>query len=175
MKYRSIALGASTLAACLRLLACSNNNVLVPDDLRDAGNNVVKDSGNTASDAGAEDSGALDTGVEAKDAAVRDAGPYVDKFGDAGSGSECEFNRNCAQGLRCECANGACACAAGARGRGVGGVDTCQSGNDCGSSVCNEYADASICSDECASANDCGPRLPKCIQVFGFSSNICSR
>lgn len=114
--------------------------------------------------------GSVDSGMDAK--AVKDAnGP-----GEAGAG--CAFNRDCQLALRCECdeATG-CLCQPGARGTGKNGVDACDSGNHCESSLCIEGPDPgeSICSDECVTKGDCTGKLPRCILISGFPGPICVR
>lgn len=118
------------------------------------------------------------------DAAPTDAAPTDAPAGDAvspsnpdgGAGATCVFNRDCADGLRCECSETAgCACRPGARGTGRTGVTVCTSGNDCASSLCVEGPDArSYCSDECTTAAMCGGMLPRCIEV-SFVGRVCAR
>jgi hypothetical protein len=99
----------------------------------------------------------------------RDAG-----FGDAGAGDVCAFNRDCGEGLRCEC-SGDCVCAPGDRGFGKNGLDTCAGGNDCESSVCVEDSNGGFtCSGECVDDGDCQTSLPFCTDV-AFVGRICIR
>lgn len=106
-----------------------------------------------------------------------DGGDVVVDAGDAGPSSEapCTFNRECPAHERCECADGDCACRIGARGEGRSGVDACQDGNDCESSLCVEDAEGTFtCSGECEDEGDCGPRLPVCADI-AFLGRVCVR
>ncbi len=103
-----------------------------------------------------------------------DAGPGVDANGPGQAGDVCSFNRDCQNGLRCEC-DGECACAVGARGTGQKGVDSCDSGNQCSSALCLEGPDGKfLCSDECVDTGDCPAKLPRCEDV-AFVGRICIR
>lgn len=95
---------------------------------------------------------------------------------DGTAGVVCAFNKDCAQGLRCECTEAdGCACRMGARGTGRNGVTVCTSGNDCASSVCVEGPDGmSYCSDECVDGMGCMGMLPQCTDV-SFVGRICVR
>lgn len=88
---------------------------------------------------------------------------------------ECTFNRDCPADQRCECDESTgCACADGARGTGRNGVDTCETGEDCASSLCVEGAGGVFyCSDECETADDCEDALPQCLDV-AFVGRICA-
>lgn len=118
-------------------------------------------------DAGGDAAGPSDAGLDAR--AKKDAnGPGAE---DAG----CSFNRDCNIALRCECEQGDCRCARGARGAGQVGVDRCDGGNDCESSVCVEGpAGAYYCTDECVTPADCAGALPKCADI-AFVGRICIR
>jgi hypothetical protein len=108
--------------------------------------------------------------------AASDAPPFDSggghSYGTAKANEDCEVNASCAQGLRCECAAGACMCKAGVRGEGFAGIGSCTTGNDCGSSIC---IDDIVCSDFCKTEKDCGPLTPRCIGIAGFSQKICAR
>lgn len=95
---------------------------------------------------------------------------------DGTAGVMCSFNRDCAQGFRCECTEAdGCACRMGVRGTGTNGVTVCTSGNDCASSVCVEGPDGmSYCSDECIDGMGCRGMLPQCTEV-SFVGRICVR
>lgn len=86
----------------------------------------------------------------------------------------CTFNADCPRDQRCSCTDGDCACADGERGTGENGVDTCETGDDCASSLCVEGADDFYCSDACVDASDCGPALPVCEDI-AFLGRICIR
>jgi hypothetical protein len=111
--------------------------------------------------------------------AGKDATPDVvakDANGPGEAGATCSFNRDCNAALRCECdeVNG-CACKPGARGTGQNGIDKCDSGNQCASSLCVEGpAGVYYCSDECASAAECTGALPVCANI-AFVGKICIR
>jgi hypothetical protein len=130
-----------------------------------------------AADAGSQEAGIVDAGGQdaaVADASAQDAG-YPHVYGTAKLNETCEVNASCGRDLRCECTDGACACKTGARGEGRSGVDTCKTGNECGSSICVEPASPpSVCSGYCKTPADCGPKQPRCLSVFGFSQNICS-
>ncbi len=110
--------------------------------------------------------------------AGKDAKPTGRVDGPGEVGAACEFNRDCKAALRCECdLSKGCACATGARGTGKNGVDTCDGGNQCSSSLCIDgpVAGEMVCSDECKDAGDCTGKLPRCLAVAGFSEMICVR
>lgn len=136
---------------------------------------AAMDAGSTA-ETGAGDAASVD-GASSGDAGAGDAGAGDGASNaDGGVGATCAFNRECAQGLRCECSEtDGCACRMGARGTGRNGVTVCTSGNDCASSVCVEGPDGmSYCSDECADAMGCTGMLPRCTDV-SFVGRICVR
>jgi hypothetical protein len=147
---------------------------------RDSG---LRDGGTGDQDAG-EHSGPEDAGVNGAlldaaplDAALLDAATSDAEMLDSGPtlGAACAFNRDCALEQRCECSEAeGCVCAVGARGTGATGVDPCNSGNDCASSLCVEGDTTFYCSDECATDTDCGPMLPRCIDTAGIG-RICVR
>jgi hypothetical protein len=176
-----LALSLPMTAMTAMFFACSVKPlVALPDD--DGGVEFVDASMTKDADVRPRLDAAVDAGPPVLDAAadgdarspVSDAGPYLQTYGDAGAGADCEFNRSCAMGLRCECTAGNCACKAGARGTGRNGIDSCVDGQDCGSSICIQPAVGSYCSDECKTSSDCGPKLPVCKLVFGFTSKICA-
>jgi hypothetical protein len=171
---------ALSLPIAALLFACATRPLIaLPDE--DAGASALDANGNGKEDADvlprpdaapARDA-ATDGGTDAGTPST-DAGQYVQTYGDAGAGADCEFNRSCKMGLRCECTAGNCACKPGARGTGRNGVDSCVNGQDCGSSICIQPAVGSYCSDACTTSSDCGPKLPVCKLVFGFTSKICA-
>jgi hypothetical protein len=144
--------------------------------------------GADASADGAPDRASSDGGVEpSPDGSVADGGDGgpSDAGGDArvrpdanGPGLDdagCAFNRDCNLALRCECDQGDCRCVRGPRGTGEVGVDKCDGGNDCSSSVCAEGpGGVYYCSDECVTAVDCAGALPKCTDI-AFVGRICIR
>ena len=161
-----LALGAGVAAGGVAAgCASSETNVTVADaSTDDAKATPVGDD----DDPNPEDAGPT------KDASTKDA-TTKDANGPGQSGDECSFNRDCANGLRCEC-DGACACKAGVRGTGQNGLDACDSGNDCSSAVCLEGPGDSgfLCSDECATAAECPAKLPRCEDI-SFVGRICVR
>ncbi len=135
---------------------------------------AAPDSGSTsdAGDASASSDGAADSSA---DAGVEDAAlDAVDGPGEAGA--SCTFNRDCQLALRCQCdLDAGCACAPGPRGTGQSGVDRCDSGNDCASSVCVEGpAGVYYCSGECVTSADCTGALPLCSDI-ALVGRICVR
>jgi hypothetical protein len=171
---------ALSLLTAAMLFACATKPlVALPDDdagvfFVDANVNVTEDADvRPRPDAAPARDAAADGGTDAG-ALSTDAGQYVQTYGDAGAGADCEFNRSCKMGLRCECTAGNCACKPGARGAGRNGIDSCVDGQDCGSSICIQPAVGSYCSDECKTSSECGPKLPVCKLVFGFTSKICA-
>ena len=136
-----------------------------------------------------------DTGADADaDARDGDIGEDADSEGDgeAGPGDadighdadwdedgsllECTFNRDCPEDRRCECDElEGCYCRVGERGTGRNGIDTCEDGNDCASSLCVEGPGGVFyCSDECEDDEDCGPNLPICRDI-AYLGRICIR
>lgn len=130
------------------------------------------DSGGTsAGDASAGDAAA---GADASDAQTEDAG-IVDGPGKVGA--ECSFNRECMAALRCECSEtSGCACKPGARGTGRNGIDPCDAGEACRSSLCIEGPPGmgSFCSDECKTEADCTGKLPVCADI-ALVGRVCIR
>lgn len=115
------------------------------------------------------------TNADAGDAA-KDAKPGKDASGPGEAGTECFFNHDCQSALRCDCDEDFnCSCQPGVRGTGQNGIDTCDSGNECASSLCVEGPAGSgfICSDECSSPSDCTGKLPRCLSAGGVS--FCAR
>ena len=115
------------------------------------------------------DGGTKDAKADAK--AVRDAN------GPGEAGDDCVFNYDCQLALRCECDQGVCTCEPGARGTGKNGIDACDGGEQCASSLCVEGpGDGGVfyCSDECESNADCTGPLPRCKSV-SFIGQICVR
>lgn len=140
------------------------------------------DAGTTADGASRKDGAATEPDEDGSTSPPKDAGTDAKQAKDANgpgeAGAECQFNRDCQAALRCECDESTgCACQPGARGAGQNGIDACDSGNQCASSVCVEGPTNGefVCSDECESAQDCTGKLPRCIPVFGFDVPICVR
>jgi hypothetical protein len=130
--------------------------------LSDSG--AVQDAGPSSTDGGGTDSGGK------TDGGSRDAGPYMQRYGDGGANAPCELNRECARGLRCECTAGNCGCKTGVRGNGGIGAP-CSTGEDCGSSICiNDM----ICSDECTNVSECKPAFTKCLVGPFMAAKICA-
>jgi hypothetical protein len=92
------------------------------------------------------------------------------------SGIECAFNRECPASERCACdLETGCFCEYGPRGTGQVGVDMCEDGNDCASSVCAEGPGGLYyCSDGCDDGDDCEGALPICAEI-AFVGKICVR
>lgn len=167
--YRFVlGVSAGLAGATALLFACSESeSTLIPES--DAGSVEAKDGAKDAVDA------ALDARDASKDARIVDATPGKDANGPGEAGTECSFNRECQAALRCDC-DGFCACQPGVRGTGRNGVDTCDSGNQCASSVCVEQnGGVFLCSDECVDEDDCEPGLPLCVPTVGFDNPICVR
>ena len=158
---------AASIAAGSLVSACTDEATSTPTgetDKADASTSKDKDSGSTDDD--------TDTD---KDAGVT---PGKDANGPGADGDQCTFNRDCQSALRCECEepNG-CFCKPGARGTGKNGVDPCDSGNQCESSLCVEGPTdgESFCSDECKDETECGGQLPRCLPIPGLGANVCTR
>lgn len=157
-----VALAASFTAA---LVACTTKK-------GDGGTTPILDASNESAD-GARPDAALDAGAEETDSAS-DAAVLDSSYGPGEAGAACSFNRECQAALRCEC-DGTCECRPGARGMGRSGLDACDSGNACSSSVCLEGPDGGLlCSGECMTAADCSPKLPRCEDI-SFVGQICVR
>ena len=120
--------------------------------------------------------GAADAAVDAQDDAPAADAASDDARGPDASGHECTFNRDCPESERCACElDAGCFCEVGPRGTGVVGEDTCESGNDCTSSVCVEGPSTDYyCSDECDDGDDCGGALPICSNI-ALLGKICVR
>ena len=106
-----------------------------------------------------------------------DAATGKDANGPGEAGTECALNRECQHALRCECTDYECTCQPGPRGTGRNGIDTCDSGDQCASSICLEGPTDGefICSDECVDAKDCVGKLPRCVPIALFPTPICVR
>jgi hypothetical protein len=137
----------------------------------------------TAADAGGVDASLTPEPVETEDASVPlDAADASDTSvvivdGPGMAGEECSFNRDCKAALRCECVEpDPCTCKAGTRGTGRNGIDACNDGNACASSLCVEgpTGTGSFCSDECKTSADCTGKLPLCSDI-AFVGRICIR
>jgi hypothetical protein len=160
-----------TLAAIV--IACSDETAATSSPEKDASTS----DGRAATDSGIdeEDDAATSGDGGAKDATA-DAKPVRDANGPGEAGDDCVFNYDCQLALRCEC-DGTCSCQPGARGTGKNGIDACDAGEHCASSVCVEGpGDSGVhyCSDECATNADCTGMLPKCTAV-SFIGKICIR
>ncbi|MFO0664924.1 MAG: hypothetical protein U0174_13290 [Polyangiaceae bacterium] len=156
-------LGCGVVAlACGVVVACSS------------GTQTGSSSGSSNEDSGATEDAAVTADADAAvttDAAsdvTTDAG-YPHRYGNSDVGGACEFNRDCKQGLRCECSKGDCACKTGVRGEGGVGAP-CTTNEECGSAVC---FDDRLCTDECTTNATCKGEIPNCISIIGFSAKIC--
>ncbi|MBN9165537.1 MAG: hypothetical protein BGO98_48645 [Myxococcales bacterium 68-20] len=161
---------AASIAAASLISACADDATSTPTggtDKPDASTSKDKDSGST-------DDTDADTDTD-KDAGTK---PGKDANGPGADGDECTLNRDCQSALRCECdeATG-CFCKPGTRGTGKNGVDPCDSGNQCESSLCVEGPTngESFCSDECKDDTECGGQLPQCLPIPGLGAKICTR
>jgi hypothetical protein len=174
---------AITIAATLVIFACTEEEVQTPSSSSssggpDAANKPKTDSGNQEEEEEEEDDGG---GVKPKDAGadttiISDAKPPRDANGPGEAGTECAFNRECQLALRCHDNGVSFTCSVGARGMGRLGIDRCDSGDQCASSVCLEGPDGGdFCSDECADPTECAGVLPRCIAVSFFPAKICVR
>lgn len=164
---------AALAAATTSLVSACTDETTVDPDPGDASTDGR--SGDAGGSTGT-DEDASGTADATKDAG-KDARPKKDANGPGEAGIECSFNHDCQLALRCECdEKTGCSCQPGARGTGQNGIDTCDSGNQCASSLCVEgpNPDESICSDECTDPSDCTGKLPKCIPV-AFVGTICVR
>jgi hypothetical protein len=167
LRLASFVAGAAVVALAL---AC--NDATTETTAGDDGGAGGADGGPSKGvDAGApSDGSAWDAGDGAPPRAIED--------GPSEAGAECAFNRDCQAALRCECSEASgCACAPGARGTGRNGLDACDSGDQCASSLCVEGPDPgeSICSDACKTNADCTGKLPRCITISGIPEPICVR
>lgn len=124
----------------------------------------------TSSSSSSGDGGSSSSGDAGGSSSSGDGGGgYPHVYGDGETGDDCfEFgNRDCQEGLRCECAEGDCTCEPGVRGEGALG-DECNSGNDCGSSACSEDTTPHRCSEPCETDDDCAAPLPICVPFLYF-------
>ena len=165
--------GSAALAAIV--IACSDQtNATAPATTGDASPDGTADT-----DSGEEEEGDATTGTDGgpKADAKADAKAVRDANGPGEAGTDCVFNYECQLALRCECDQGTCTCQPGARGTGKNGVDKCDGGEQCASSLCVEGpGDAGVfyCSDEFESNADCKGMLPKCTSI-SFIGEICVR
>jgi hypothetical protein len=171
MRPRLFAALSSTVAAIV--IACSDETTSSSPSIADASPSDAR----ATSDSGGEEEEDAATGTDGgtKDAAA-DAKPLRDANGPGEAGDDCVFNYDCQLALRCEC-DGTCTCEPGARGTGKNGIDACDAGEQCASSLCVEGpGDSGVhyCSDECASNGDCTGMLPKCTNI-SFIGKICVR
>lgn len=114
-------------------------------------------------------------GTDSSDAASGDDAAIVD--GPGKEGAECSFNRECMAALRCECTEASgCACKPGVRGTGRNGIDACDAGEACRSSLCIEGPPGmgSFCSDECKTEAECTGKLPVCADI-ALVGRVCIR
>lgn len=125
--------------------------------------------GGSGGGGGMQDDGGMDAGTDAGVCTVPPGTP------DGGSGASCTFNSDCPCSERCECDESTgCFCLTGPRGTGKSGIDSCDGGNQCESSLCVEGWGGFYCSGSCATAAECGPKLPLCTNV-AFIGKICVR
>lgn len=126
---------ASFAFSAIVVVACSDETTSSSPSTVDASSD-----GRTRTDSGGEEEEEEDatTGTDggAKDATA-DAKPARDANGPGEAGAECVFNHDCQLALRCEC-DGTCTCEPGARGTGKNGIDGCDAGEQCASSLCVE-------------------------------------
>jgi hypothetical protein len=171
----AFAIGSAALAAIV--IACSDQtNATAPGTTGDASTDGSEP---IDTDSGGEEDGDATTGTDggAKADAKADAKAVRDANGPGEAGDDCVFNYDCKLALRCECDQGTCTCQPGARGTGQNGVDKCDGGEQCASSLCVEGpGDGGVfyCSDECGSNADCTGMLPKCKNI-SFIGEICVR
>jgi len=162
----------SSLVAFGAVVAACGDDAASPTDTPDATTPTPREAGQGGQDGGVEEDSATpeDGGAEAS----KDAGRDVNGPGEAGA--ECVLNYDCQLALRCECEGFACTCKPGARGTGKNGVDPCDEGNDCVSSLCVEGPPDSgdFCSDECTTNADCTGKLPQCTTIAGLG-RVCVR
>ncbi len=179
---RSLAL-RSLFCACVGsaavaslVFACSDETTSPLPAQPEAGTPRQRDGGRTNGDTD-EDAGDVEDASPNADASPRDATPPRDANGPGDVGATCAFNRDCRLALRCECDDFECVCKPGPRGTGRNGIDRCDSGDQCASSVCVEGPNGTdfYCSDECQGPADCTGALPRCVSVAGFPEPICVR
>ena len=169
------ALASASVALAAVAMACSDQS---NDTFANTGDASSGTDGNASNeDSGEEEDGATplgDGGTKAD--AKADAKAVRDANGPGEAGDDCVFNYDCQLALRCEC-NGSCSCQPGARGTGKNGIDKCDGGEQCASSLCVEGpgdGGTFYCSDECESNADCTGPLPKCKSI-SFIGQICVR
>lgn len=165
---------ASAFAVAGIVIACSDETTSGSPSAGDASTDGRTGTGGDSGGEEEDDAGTVTDGG-AKDGAA-DAKPLRDANGPGEAGAECVFNHDCQLALRCEC-DGVCECKPGARGTGKNGIDACDAGEQCASSLCVEGPGDSgthYCSDECASNADCTGKLPKCTAIT-FIGQICVR
>lgn len=177
-RLRLFVLGSLSILAISGALAvaCSDESTTTPGS-DGGGDGGGKDSTTPDEDSSTTPDSSTDAPTDggtdaAKDAKTRDAN------GPGEAGTECSFNHDCQLALRCDCDVAfPCECTPGARGTGKNGLDVCDSGNNCVSSVCVEGpgdSGTSYCSDECVDNSDCTGKLPQCTTV-SFVGRICIR
>ena len=173
---------AITIAAGLVIFACTDDvqPVVSPPSSSgpDAAPKARKDSAIdevVEDDGGGGNSTPKDAGGDAA-ITITDAKAPRDANGPGEAGTECAFNRECQLALRCHDNGVSFTCSTGTRGTGRLGIDPCDSGDQCASSVCLEGPDGGdFCSDECADPSECAGVLPRCIAVSFFPAKICVR
>lgn len=126
----------------------------------------VEPDASTSEDTG---TGATDSAIVSDAKVTADSGGYPHRYGSSDVDGACEFNRDCKEGLRCECAKGNCGCKVGVRGEGGVGAP-CTTNEACGSAVC---FDDKLCTDECETNATCKGEIPNCKTIIGFSAKIC--
>ena len=155
--------GISMAAACglvAGAIACSS------------GGTPGSSSGQVDPDAASGDDASIvetDSATVADSKTTNDSGGYPHRYGTSDVDGACEFNRDCKEGLRCECLKGDCACKVGVRGEGGVGAP-CTTNEACGSAVC---FDDRLCTDECETNATCKGEIPNCKTLIGFSAKIC--
>lgn len=160
LAFFSLSLGAAAAA----IVACSSD-----DTAPATGGDAAAPEASTSRDGseGFDGEPPADAHVDGAKDGGRDAANARDANGPGEAGTECVFNHDCQLALRCgACDAGYCFCEPGARGAGKNGIDACDSGDQCASSVCVE----SWCSDECATNADCTGMLPRCVTVPGYAT-----
>lgn len=151
-----------------RWVVFATSIVLPAAGCRSSSNGPRPDAAVISDDAGAAEAGPVD---------ASDAEASTDVDGPGAAGADCTFNRDCERTLRCGCKDGACACEPGPRGTGKIGIDTCEDGSECASSVCVEgpaSSGASYCSGPCTGPEDCAGALPECFPIEPLGA-ICIR
>lgn len=178
---RSIAL-RSLFLACVGsaavgsvVFACSDETTSPNASQPEAGAPRQRDSGRQSGETDEDAAGETEDASLGDAAPPKDASPPKDANGPGEAGSTCFFNRDCQLALRCEC-DVECVCKPGARGTGRNGIDRCDSGDQCASSLCVEGPSGEhYCSDECQGPDDCTGALPRCVAIGGLPEPICVR